>query len=57
MTETPSQAVRQMSYYEPLFKGLSIDENSSIAMMALLDSARRARCQSVGRDGFPDQKL
>jgi hypothetical protein len=39
MAEQPSQAVRQMSYYEPLFKGLKIDENSSIAMMALLDRA------------------
>ncbi len=39
MAEPPQQAVRQMSYYEPLFKGLKIDENSSIAMMALLDRA------------------
>jgi hypothetical protein len=39
MAETPSQAVRQMSYYEPLFKGLKIDNNTSVAMMALLDRA------------------
>ncbi len=39
MTETPEQAVRQMSYYEPLFKGLKISNDTSIAMMALLDRA------------------
>jgi hypothetical protein len=39
MAETPSQAVRQMSYYEPLFKGLKIDDSTSVAMMALLDRA------------------
>ncbi len=39
MAETPSQAVRQMSYYEPLFKGLKIDTGTSVGMMALLDRA------------------
>ncbi len=39
MVETPAQAVRQMSYFEPLFKGLKISDNTSIAMMALLDRA------------------
>jgi hypothetical protein len=39
MGETPGQAVRQLSYYEPLFKGLKIDDQTSIAMMALLDRA------------------
>jgi hypothetical protein len=39
MVETPGQAVRQMTYYEPLFKGLKISDDTSIAMMALLDRA------------------
>lgn len=39
MVETPAQAVRQMSYYEPLFKGLKIDTGTSVAVMALLDRA------------------
>lgn len=39
MGETPGQAVRQMSYYEPLFKSLKISDDQSIAMMALLDRA------------------
>lgn len=39
MVETPAQAVRQLSYFVPLFKGLGIDDNTSIAMMALLDRA------------------
>jgi hypothetical protein len=39
MVENPKQAVRQMTYYEPLFKGLKIDDETSIAMMALLDRA------------------
>ena len=39
MGESPKRAVTQLSYYEPLFKGLGIDDNTSIAMMALLDRA------------------
>ena len=39
MVETPGQAVRQMTNYEPLFKGLKISDETSIAMMALLDRA------------------
>jgi TP901 family phage tail tape measure protein len=39
MAETPDQALRQMSYYEPMFKGLGVDSNTSVAMMALLDRA------------------
>lgn len=37
MSEGLPQAVRQMTYYEPLFKGLKIDTGTSVAMMALLD--------------------
>lgn len=39
MAEGPNQAVRQLSYYEPFFKGLGIDDQTSIAMMALLSRA------------------
>ena len=39
MAESPGQAVRQMSYFVPLFKGLNIDDSTSVAMMALLDRA------------------
>lgn len=39
MAEGLPQAVRQMTYYEPLFKGLGIDTGTSVAMMAMLDRA------------------
>jgi TP901 family phage tail tape measure protein len=37
MAESPDAALRQMSYYVPLFKNLGIGNETSIAMMALLD--------------------
>jgi hypothetical protein len=37
MAEGLPQAVRQMTYYEPLFKGLKISDSTSVAMMAMLD--------------------
>lgn len=39
MAEGLPQAVRQMTYYEPLFKGLGISTGTSVAMMAMLDRA------------------
>jgi hypothetical protein len=39
MSERPDQALRQMSYYVPMFKLLGIGNETSIATMALLDRA------------------
>lgn len=39
MSESPDQALRQMSYYVPMFKALGIDDKTSVATMALLDRA------------------
>lgn len=37
MSEKPDAALRQMSYYVPMFKAMHVDDESSIATMALLD--------------------
>jgi hypothetical protein len=39
MSEGPEEALRQMSYYVPMFKALGIGDQTSIATMALLDRA------------------
>ena len=39
MAEKPDQALKQMSYYVPLFKALHVDDSTSLATMALLDRA------------------
>ena len=39
MAEKPDAALRQMSYYEPLFKAAHVSDETSLAMMALLDRA------------------
>ena len=39
MAEAPDAALRQMSYYVPLFKALKISDETSVGVMALLDRA------------------